>query len=105
MFPAERLDPQLGVEASAGPAVLVLRAIRHEHENRSHRDAIGNLVEQLSSLGIRPMRILEHQQQGLPSTFPNYKSFDRREDLAAPLGRLEDAPFRVLDRDVEKIQE
>ena len=101
----QRVEPELGVEGPAPPAVLVFGAVVDEEEDPRCRKALDETVQQGLGLGIDPVQILEHEEQGLPLRLAEQEPLDRLERPLPPLRWVERLPRAVIDRHVEQGEE
>ena len=60
----------------AAPAVLILRPIVDQQQEVGRRQALDQAVEQGLRLGVDPVQVLEHQQQGLHLAFPQQHALE-----------------------------
>src|SRR5262245_33306986 len=84
------------------PGVLILGTKVDQETEASCREALDETVQECLGLGIRPLEILEHEEQGLVLGFPKGEPPDRLEGALTPLGRIEGLPSLVVQGYVEE---
>ena len=94
----QRVEPELGVVGLAAPAVLVLRAVVDQQQQR----AVGRLSTRLSSRAcvsvVDPVQVLEDQQQRLHLAFAQQHALERLERALAALRWVEGLQRAVAGR-------
>ena len=85
--------------------MCVLGAVVDEQKHAGGREALDQAVQEGLGLGIEPVEILEHQQQGLRLAFPEQQTLHGVERALTPLGGIEGLPRRIVKRDVQERQE
>src|SRR5262249_16142782 len=105
IFHRKRIDAQLRIERLAAPAVVVLGPVVDHEENPGGREAGNQSVEKCLCLRVDPVEIFQHEHDRLFLALSQKKSLDRRENLLAPLLRIESEPARIGHRDVEQRME
>ena len=69
--------------------MLILGPVVHQQEQRGRREALHQAIEQGLRLGINPVEILEHEEQGLHLTFAQQHALQRLQRAAPPLEGVE----------------
>src|SRR5262249_23335662 len=92
----QRVQPQLCVRGLAAPAVLILGPVVDEQQDLGGGGALGQAVEQGLGLGVDPVQILKHQEQGLYLAFAQQHALERREGALAALGGIKLAERAVV---------
>ena len=98
----ERVEPQLRVIRLAAPAVLVLRAVINQEEDPRSRQALDQHIEHGLRLGVDPVQVFEHQQQGLHLAFAQQDALQRLQGAAPPLQRVEVQEWTVCRQGFEQ---
>src|SRR5262249_34082217 len=97
----QRVEAKLTVGDLVAPAMLILGAIVDQEAEPGRREALDEAIQKRLGLGIEPLEVLEHDEQGLGLSFPEHEPPDRLEGALAPLGRIESLPGVVVRGDVE----
>jgi hypothetical protein len=105
MCRGQRVEPELCVVGLAPPSVLVLRAIGYEQEKPCRREAFNQVLQHGLRLGVDPMEVFDHQEQGLHAAFFQQQPLDRLQEPLAALRWVEGLPCGVFDRHVQQHQE
>jgi hypothetical protein len=100
----ERVDPELAVIGLAPPAVLVLGTVVHEQQEPGGWHAFHEVVEEGLRLGIDPMQVLEHEEQGLDLALAQHQALEPVEGLLPPLRRIECQERAALGKGFQKRQ-
>ena len=101
----QRIEPELRVVGLAPPGVLVLWAISHEEEDPRRREALDQTLQHSLCLGVDPVEVFDHQEQGLHAAFFQQQLLDRLQGPLAALRWVERLPGGVFDRHVQQRQE
>ena len=101
----QRIEPELGVEGLAPPAVLVLRPVVDEEEEPGRRHAFDEAVQQGLGLGVNPVEVLEGHQERLELGLAQEQALDRVQRALSALGRVERLPLGVFAGHVEEGKE
>ena len=81
----QRVEPELGVEGFAAPAVLVLGAVVDQQEHPGGRQALDQQIEHGLRLGVDPVQVFEDQEQGLHLALAQEDALQRLQGAAPPL--------------------
>ena len=85
----QRVEPQLRVVRLAAPAVLVLRPVVDQQQELGRGQALDQTVEQRLRLGIDPVQVFKHQEQGLHLAFAQQHALEPVERALAALRRVQ----------------
>ena len=81
----EGVKPQLRVVRFTAPAVLILGAVVDQQQHPGGRQALDQHIEHGLRLGVDPVQVFEHQQQGLHLAFAQQDALQRLQGAAPPL--------------------
>src|SRR5262249_12796567 len=81
-----------------------LGAVVDQQEHTGSREALDQAVQEGLGLGIDPVEVLEHQQQGLSLAFPQQHALNGFQGALTALGRIESLPQRIVNWDVQERQ-
>src|SRR5262250_3947968 len=101
----ERIDPDLREEGLVTPGVLVLGAVREEHEDPRRGYALDQDVEHGLRLCVEPVGVLEHQYQRLALALSHADRLESFEGELPSLRGVEPFPLLVIHRHVEEGKE
>ena len=101
----QRVEAELGVGGLAAPGVLILGAVVDQEAERRRPEALDQAVEQRLRLGVDPVEIFDHEEQGLDLSLAEPEPLDRVERALAALRRIEGLPGAVLRGDIEQGEE
>ena len=79
----------------------VLGAVVDHQEKPGCGEALNEAVEERLRLGVNPVQVFEHEEQGLHLALAQEEALDRIERVLAPVNRIERLPLPVLDGHVE----
>jgi len=85
--------------------MLILRAKVHQEEHMRVRKTLHEAIEECLALAIDPMEILEDQEEGLLSRFPQQQPLHRVVRELATVAGLETVPSGIVVRHVEQSQQ
>ena len=85
----QRVEPELGVEGLAAPAVLILGAVVDQEQEAGGGQALDQAVEQGLGLGVDPVQVFEDQQQRLHLALAQQHPLERLQRALAALRRIE----------------
>ena len=100
----EGVEPELGIEGFAAPAVLVLGAVIDQEKDASRRQALDQHVEHSLRLGVNPVQVFEHQQQRLHLALTQQDALQRLQGAAPPLQGVQDQERTVGRQGFEQRQ-
>ena len=89
----------------AAPGVLILGTIVDQEAEPGRREALDEAVEERLRLGVDPVEVLDHEEQGLDLRLAEPEPLDRVEGALAPLGWIEGLPGAVVHGHVEQGEE
>jgi hypothetical protein len=89
------IEPELRVVGLAPPGVLVLRSIGHKEKDPRRREALDQALQHGLRLGIDPVEVFDHQEQGLHTAFFQQQPLDRFQEPLAALWWVEGVPCGV----------
>jgi hypothetical protein len=98
----ERLEPDLRERRLAAPPQLVLGTAIDQQTDARGSHPLDEGVEKRLGFSVRPVQVLEHDQQRLVLAFPEEHASSGLIDLQPALGGIERRPMRILDRDIEE---
>src|SRR5262244_2530830 len=98
----ERSDTKLADAGLAPPAGVILGPIVHEGEHRHRRHAFQQAVQEGLCLRIDPVKILEHEHEGLHAALATQEALESIEGDLAALRRLEAPEPVLLGKNVEE---
>src|SRR4029434_7663851 len=99
------IDSQLRVVALVSPGMLVLGPVARYNQYGRRRQAVDEPIEQGPGFRIRPVKVVEEQQEWLPTTLAQEETLDGIEDLATPLRGIERLPVWVCAEHIEEAEE
>ena len=105
MLGRQRVESDLGIGGLAPPAVLVLRAIGNEEQEASRREALDEDVEARLRLGVHPVEVFHHHEQGLHLAGTEQEALDGLERLLAALRGIKGLPLGILNGHVQECQD
>ena len=85
--------------------MLVLRAVVDQEEDASRGQALHQAIEERLGLGVDPVQVLEHQQEGLSLALAQEHPLEGIEGALAALGWIEREERTVLRHGVQERQQ
>jgi hypothetical protein len=85
--------------------VLVLRPIVHEEQQPRSGEALDQPVQKRLRLRVDPVKILEHDEDGLHAALAQQQVADRLQRVLTAKGRLDGGPRGVVDGDMQQLEE
>jgi hypothetical protein len=101
----ERIQAELTVIGLPAPAVPVLRAVIDEVQDADGRQALDQAVQNGLRLGVDPVEVLEHDQQGLKLALAQEKPPQGVDGALPPRGWVQGLPPAILHRHVEECEQ
>ena len=98
----QRLDADLGVLALRAPGVGVLGPIVHQQQDARVRDRVDERVEHRLRFRVDPMKVFDHEHDGLHLRLAQKEALDGVERPLPALTRIQRFPGGVVDGDVQQ---
>src|SRR5712691_6785652 len=98
------MQAEMGVKALAPPAMVIFRAVTDQEQDTRGGETLDQRIKKYLRRFVDPVRILDHDEQGLLLAGIQQHALRRIEEPLAALERFDAVPLSIVDRDVQQDQ-